>query len=248
MDSFQQKKETYFDIVESWKIFPQLLMSTGRDIPLWFSKRGVKGWSGLVVFFLSVGVSYQYRWQLQEFFVGSNDGFAESLARVGRYFGDGISVAVAVLVLFLMGIAWKKKTLAETSLVLAVAGLYCGVLTSLGQFILAEARPESGGELAFFKMGGHGISGHSSSSAVLFFPLYGVLGSKLNKRQQLMLGGGLLFWAGMVAWSRMWDNKHFLWNVMLGSSIGFFTGYIALRSWLNIKGNHSRPLIPPNFS
>lgn len=235
----RQEKESILIVIKSWKILPKLLFWVGRDIPLWFAKCGIKVWSAIGVFVLSLGVSYYYRWQLRNFFMGSDDGFEESLAQVGRYFGDGITVAVMVVVLFVVGIVLKKKVFGEASLVLAVAGLYCGVLTIVGQFILAEARPESGGAMAFFAIGGHGISGHSSSSAVLFFPLYGTLGKKLNKPLRLALGTILLFWAGMVAWSRMWDDKHFLWNVLLGSAIGFFAGYLTLHTWRQLSKEQS---------
>lgn len=235
----RQEKESIFAVIKSWEILPKLLLRVGREIPLWFVKCGIKGWAGIGLFLLSLVAFYHYRWQLRTFFMGSNDGFAESLAQVGRYFGDGITVAVMVAVLFVVGIVLKKRVFGEASLVLAVAGLYCGVLTIVGQFILAEARPESGGAMAFFMIGGHGISGHSSSSAVMFFPLYGTLGKKLNKPLRLAFGTILLFWAGMVAWSRMWDDKHFLWNVLLGSAIGFFAGYLTLNTWGRLSKEQS---------
>lgn len=235
MNTPGHEKESFTAVINSWKVFPKLLLRVGIEMPLWFFRCGIKGWAAVGAFLLSLLISYQYRWQVRDFFIASNDGFIEILAQVGRYFGDGITVVVTAAVLFILGVSLKKKVFAEASLVLAVAGLYCGLLTSVGQFILAEARPESGGAMAFFAIGGHGVSGHSSSSAVLFFPLYGTMGGKVNKPLRAALGVALLFWACMVAWSRMWDDKHFLWNVMLGSAVGFFSGYLTLRSWRQLS-------------
>jgi len=44
-----------------------------------------------------------------------------------------------------------------------------------------------------------------------------------------LVTAALLAWAILVGWSRVQLGMHFVWNVMLGTAIGLFTGFVATR-------------------
>lgn len=218
----------------AWRLFELLFVKTGRAMIAAPARWGWKGWAAFSMIVISTTIAFIEKGPIHFFFLGDDRGLPEFLAEIGHRFGDGDTVTALVVVLLALGFIFKRPVMVESGVVLAVAGVLCGVITLAGQFILAEARPVEGGAFAFFALNGHGISGHASSAAVLFWPLYAVMGRDLSKVKRAFIGAVLMSWAGLVAWSRMYDDKHYLWNVMLGVAVGFWVGRLAVREWREI--------------
>jgi membrane-associated phospholipid phosphatase len=150
---------------------------------------------------------------------------------VAEVLGGGGPAVTLGLALLVSGLVLRRAAWVETAVVLAAGGLPCFVLTHVGQLVLAEARPREGGAMHFFATDGHGVSGHASGSALLFFPLVVVAAQRMARPYRVVLAIGLAAWIALVAGTRMALGMHFAWNVILGLAIGLFCGHTAAHVW-----------------
>ena len=146
----------------------------------------------------------------------------------GRWFVPALSGAFAI-----GGLATGSQREVETGLMIVQSYLFTAAVTGIGQYILAEDRPYKGGELNFFRMDGHGVSGHSALSASFVRPLdarYLSIGSDDGRALRVVktIGKGALYTAPvMVAVSRVRSNRHYVWNVVLGVAVGYSVGRVV---------------------
>jgi len=152
-------------------------------------------------------------------------------------------IPVAVVSTYFIGRFSGSESTRRDGLILSEAAALTVVATSIGQFVFSEQRPADGGKLSFFRLGGHGVSGHTSimaSVAVpldrLFFRIHPEDGG--FKRMGKILGKIAVYSApALVGWSRMNDNKHYAWNVFLGMGTGYLMGnYVADAHGLGAEG------------
>ncbi len=146
--------------------------------------------------------------------------------------GKGIVPAIAAL-FYVGGSAFHDYRAKETGFMLAESGLFTGILTVTGMWILSEDRPRDGGRLHPFQGIGHGVSGHAATAA----SVSGVLSrmylqvdpedshtTVLWKR----IGKGLAYgMPAIVAFGRVNDQQHYLYNTILGLSIGYWSGNVV---------------------
>jgi membrane-associated phospholipid phosphatase len=239
MEKLSSSGATGNRVSDALRLFAQLFGRSGKTIFTAPLRWKAGGWSIFAAVIISTLFAFIEKRPIQRLFMGNDGKTADFLSEIARIFGDGDTVVVLIFILFLIGFILKKKVAVETGVALAVAGIWCGIFTVAGQFIFAEARPDEGGAMAFFQLKGHGVSGHASSVALLFWPIFSILGQRLSKGGRILLAALLLGWAGMVSWSRMWDNLHYLWNIILGLSIGFSMGYAVVLEWQQLRKSHS---------
>jgi membrane-associated phospholipid phosphatase len=162
---------------------------------------------------------------------GDRGGALRQLALFGDAFGSGGATVLFGFIAFTIGRIARKPLLVDTALALGAAGFWCWLLTKTGQIVLAESRPIDGGSMHFFALGGHGVSGHASAAALVYFPVRDVLARRARLPPiRRAVGIGLLAWPAFVGWSRVYLGMHFLWNVILGFAVGSFTGLVATRA------------------
>ncbi len=159
----------------------------------------------------------------------SNDAFYTRF----EFLGDRWTLPALSGMFVLGGIFGQSQREVETGLMMVQSIFYTAAVTGMGQFILAEDRPYEGGELRFLQMHGHGISGHSSLAASMVKPLdsqylrvqEGDSGALVTVKY---LGKALLYASPvMVGASRVRSNRHYLWNVVLGVSVGYSVGNVV---------------------
>jgi membrane-associated phospholipid phosphatase len=155
---------------------------------------------------------------------------ARAIALFIDAYGNGFAVICLGFGALVVGRWARQRALVDAALALGVAGIWCWIFTKTGQFVLAERRPNEGGAMHFLAPGGHGVSGHASAAALLFWPVRDVLARSATPRARRVVTAALLAWAVLVGWSRVWLGMHFVWNVMLGLAIGLFTGFVATRA------------------
>jgi membrane-associated phospholipid phosphatase len=161
-------------------------------------------------------------------FVQRGDGEVErALASFANTYGSGVAMTWLGVIAYVLGRWGHKRAVVDTAIVFAAAGLWCWVLMKIGQFVLAERRPNEGGAMRFFAMDGHGVSGHASAAALLYWPVRDILARGVRVPVRRAVGAALIAWAVFVGWSRVWLGMHFVWNVVLGFAIGGFTGFVA---------------------
>lgn len=156
------------------------------------------------------------------------------LAEVANVGGAGATMTLFGLAALVVGRALRRDALVNAALVLGAAGAWCWILTRTGQIVLAEQRPVEGGEMRWFAMDGHGVSGHAAIAALLFAPVRDVLARRAPGSVRHAAAGAIMAWAAFVGWSRMWLGMHFLWNVVLGLALGFLTGHAAVAAWTEV--------------
>ncbi len=206
--------------------FARQLERTGRALIFISRTVSFRAWlfAGFVV--VAIAIACIEKWPLQNILGGDGRGsFAFASLIVWRFF-DGTWVALLALALFAIGIARKQMRVLETAIALGVAGIVCVLLTKVGQFVFAEARPSEGGAMHFFARGGHGVSGHASGSTVLFFPLFDAA-RHTSRATRITTTSALIAWPLFVGATRVWLNQHFVWNVLAGFSVGAFAGWIG---------------------
>ncbi len=150
-----------------------------------------------------------------------------------EFLGNNTTLPALSMAFILGGVAAGSHREVETGLMLAQSLLFTAAVTGLGQLVLAEDRPFDGGDMGFFRMNGHGVSGHSSVAASMVKPLDA---QYLTIRDDDRTAEVVTKWAGkvflhaaplMVGVTRVRSNKHYVWNVVLGLSAGYWVGKIV---------------------
>ncbi|MGH9869086.1 MAG: phosphatase PAP2 family protein [Candidatus Polarisedimenticolia bacterium] len=146
-----------------------------------------------------------------------------------RPLGEAV-VPAAALSAYLIGRMTGSERTRHTGLILAESAAFTFATTELLQYVFAEQRPGDGGELRYLQGGGHGISGHTSIVASMAVPMDRLF-FRLDRSDSgaLRFGkvvGKVLVYGAPVAtgWSRMNDDKHYAWNVVLGLGVGYLMG------------------------
>jgi PAP2 superfamily protein len=158
--------------------------------------------------------------------------------------GKGIVPAIAAL-FYVGGSAFHDYRAKETGFMLAESGLYTGILTVTGMWILSEDRPRDGGCLHPFQGIGHGVSGHAATAA----SVSGVLSRMYLQvrpedgrvaRTFKWIGKGFAYGAPVaVAFGRVNEQEHFVYSTVLGMAIGFWTSNaVADAHGLYLEGRH----------
>ncbi|MGH9751034.1 MAG: phosphatase PAP2 family protein [Candidatus Polarisedimenticolia bacterium] len=169
--------------------------------------------------------------------------FFEGVQQLG---GQGVVPAVA-LAFYLGGSTFGGYRAKETGMLLGQSALLTAIMTGAGQFALNEDRPREGGAIHPFKGMGHGISGHSSTSA----SIAGVLSRMYLKiepddsravRGWKRVGKGFAYGTPiLVGLARVNEQQHFAYNSLLGVGIGFWVSNVVVDAHESyLQGGDSR--------
>ena len=186
---------------------------------------------------LAAGLAYAWKWPVADFFMGHGGRVAGWVALAARAGASGVTILALGLAALVAGRARRRDALVDCALVLGAAGAWCWVLMRTGQLVLAEQRPAGGGEMRWFALDGHGVSGHAAVAALMLAPVRDVLARRLAMPVRRLVVAALVAWVAVVAWSRMWSGMHFLWNVVLGTAIGLVTGEAAVGAWRQLESD-----------
>ena len=142
-----------------------------------------------------------------------------------NFASHGLTLIVSALILYLLGIHLKRRSLFETGKLLIISFISAGLTAQVLKHLLGRARPRVTGDLLFIGptlKGGYDSfpSGHTtvafSFAYVLanLFPRYGVL-----------------FYAAAVltGFERVVHSSHFFSDVCAGAVIGLFIGNAVVR-------------------
>ncbi len=213
--------------------------SLGSASRLWAAAAGLAGITAL---------AWEWRDGIQSAVQGRGGAPLGLLAACGNVAGSGTAVTAYVLASLVIGFVWRKGALLDTAFVLGVAGAWCWLLTDAGQFVLAERRPIEGGQMHFFALGGHGVSGHAAATALLAYPVRDVLLRSARPHARRFAMVFLAAWAVIVGWSRVWLGMHHAWNVLLGLGLGIWTSRAAVAAWQETATHEQSAPIDPGES
>jgi PAP2 superfamily protein len=171
----------------------------------------------------------------------------ESTLKRIQKLGGGSMVPATALLLYLGGSASREYRSKQTGVMLAHSLLLTDLVTLAGRVVLAEDRPKYGGALHPFRGFGGGISGHSATAASIsgvLSRMYLQVDSDDSHPTVLWkrVGKGLAYGLPvLVAFGRVNDGQHFVYNTVLGLSIGYWSGnVVADAHGLYIHGTPSR--------
>jgi PAP2 superfamily protein len=147
--------------------------------------------------------------------------------------GGGAIVPATALCLYLGGSFLGEYRSKQTGVMIAQSLLLTDLVTLAGRWVLAEDRPKYGGSLHPFQGFGGGISGHSATAA----SISGVL-SRMYLQADSDDGPAAVMWKRigkgfayglpvLVAFGRVNDQQHYLYNTVLGLSIGYWSGNVV---------------------
>jgi hypothetical protein len=151
-------------------------------------------------------------------------------------FGNGFYVLGAAGLFYATGLLGDFPRARRTGLLLGESVLAAGGTAVAFQFVFAEQRPWEGGDLELFQMGGHGASGHAAISVgmarVLDHQYLRFRAEDGPGRRAGKVAGKVLLYAApaLTGWQRLRKDDHYLWNVVLGAGIGWYTTGALLRA------------------
>lgn len=153
-----------------------------------------------------------------------------------KQFGEGDDLLRVAAAAYLVGLVGDRPKVRETGLLWGESMAATAVPIALLQGVLSEDRPHEGGSMSTFRFGGHGASGHAANAMVFsrvldmqFLRLRS--GGSIRARTGKILGKVVLYAVATgTAVSRVRDDKHHAWNVVLGSGVAFYTTSAVVRA------------------
>ncbi len=189
-----------------------------------------RSWALFAMVVLAVALAYVEKRPVQSWLEAPGDahGMWARAAAFANVAGSGWTMLALAAGTLLVGALASRRAL-DAATAFAVAGAIGWCLLTAGQFILAEARPSEGGAMHFFALEGHGVSGHACVAALLFSPVRDILARDLGRPLRTLVTIALIVWVVFIAWSRVWLDMHYVWNVMLGAALGFYVSVVTVK-------------------
>lgn len=202
-------------------------------------------WIGFGVVAGAGVLSYTQDEKIQKYFVEHQSAAADKLSKyIFEPFGDGLYTSLIIGSLYLGGSLAKDKRLAGTSLTAAKAFLVSSVFTGVIKQLTHRHRPYQDeipdhdnwdGPFADIHYNSF-PSGHSSTA----FSVATVFAMEYSRTIWVPVLAYTL--ATGTAVSRLYDNKHWASDVVIGSAMGFVTGRFMWKQ--SRKGNNRFVILP----
>ncbi|MCI0656336.1 MAG: hypothetical protein L0170_04610 [Acidobacteria bacterium] len=178
----------------------------------------------------TTGILYLYRQDIRDWVQDHNDPERTEFLNQVRVMGNGAFAPTLALIAYGSSFVTKNPREKETAVLLLESMGFTGIVTGVGQAVLATQRPEDGGEINYFARRGHGVSGDAALAACVVPILsrqYLTIqeGDGPGVRFGKMSGASLLYaGAFLTGYQRLDSDEHYAPEVFLGLVTGFTVG------------------------
>lgn len=162
----------------------------------------------------------------KEFLKGHNN-TKDKISDAGNLYGNALFPLAFGAGVYSGGLIFKDEYIRVTGRMIIEAVVFSGIITDLSKVIIGRSRPYSERGSDFYKMFSFKESFYSlpSGHATTAFAISSVLANRINNTYVSI---GLYSISTITALSRIYSDKHWASDVILGSAIGYFVGdYIS---------------------
>ncbi len=178
----------------------------------------------------TAGALFLLRNRIRDYAQGHRSDARDRFLQQPRTMGKAAFAPSLALLSYGASLLTRDEREKETSVLLLESMAFTGIGVGLGQFVLSSQRPEDGKEVHFFRWGGHGVSGDAGLAASVVPVLRRqYLQPKPQDGRPLRVwkrtATGLLYaGAGLTAYQRINNDKHWAPDAFLGLVTGFTVG------------------------
>lgn len=183
---------------------------------------------------------------VRDFMQRNHTDFLDKYTVIGRQYGEVVNAGILSGVIYLGGLAAGSTDVRETGRMMIETLAYAGIVTTVLKTALGRSRPFTNrGAFDYkgfqFKTETTSLpSGHSTVA----FAMTTVLASRIKNTYASI---GLYSLVAFTAFQRMYDDKHWLSDTILGAAIGHFIGQ-AIVSYGEKKDTDTSMSLQPSIS
>jgi hypothetical protein len=178
---------------------------------------------------------------------GVNGNSSSDVWTIGKNYGEIKYAGTASVLLYAAGLFTRENELRITGRMLIQSLIYSGIITTGIKFVTGRSRPyttDNQFQFNWFETNEDMLSFPSGHTSVAF-AVSAVLAERINTWWARV---GFYSLAAATAYSRIYDNKHWLSDVVLGGIVGFASGYFTVHRENQRDKNKSKLAEKFNFN
>lgn len=223
------------DIQSDWNYFK----TTGKHLFSLNKNVTSSEWITAGLISISTFAAYSYDEEVREIFQKNKTPFLSAIAKIDNYFGD-YPTAIPIIGLYIHGIAVKNKSNQYLGLQLITASFYNGLITQTIKMSLGRARPYNNyGKSSFehFNLSDNSWSFPSGHTSWIF----AITKVMAEQKNNLVWKSGWYLLAVTTGLARIYNDKHWLSDVIIGAAIGYAVGSFTVNQFKeqNILSNQN---------
>lgn len=183
---------------------------------------------------------------VRDFMHRNRTDFLDKYTVVGRQYGEVLTAGIISGAIYFGGLAAGSTEVRETGRMLIETLAYAGIVTTVLKSALGRSRPflnEGAFKFRGLQFKNEHISLPSGHSTVAF-AMSSVLASRIKNTYASI---GLYSLAAFTAFQRMYDDKHWLSDTILGAAIGHFIG-LAIVNYGSKESSDTSVHLQPSVS
>ncbi|OGU73166.1 MAG: hypothetical protein A2V93_09360 [Ignavibacteria bacterium RBG_16_34_14] len=180
--------------------------------------------------------------------VKNQDKVYDRLAPIGFSYGAPQYAVPGVIGIYLTGLISKNEWLHQTGLMMTESLIVIGIIQIPARIIAGRSRPLTGEKNSSFKLfegseqlKSSFISGHSA----IAFSLSTILAEQIDNTWASI---GLYAFASLTPLSRLFEDKHWFSDTVIGSAMGFFIANTIINYHKKIEKKEDKVLLIPSMN
>ncbi len=177
--------------------------------------------TGAVVAF--TGVAFLSDSQIKTTVSNNRTSFMDNVTPIGEKYGRSVTTGILGGGLYLTGLLFDNKDISSTGRMVVESVIYSGLTVGILKITLSRGRPyenDGPGDFFDYTLKEEDVSfpsGHTTTA----FAVSTILARRINNVYATI---GLYSLAGLTAYQRMYDNKHWFSDIVVGAALGYFIG------------------------